>query len=526
MEDGLGQLPGAKTEAKRVTRIFKTEGLDVSSSINEEYNSVISHLFGTPHKYIHLAGHGVFNPENPAENGMVIGESQYLSVREIRSLHYVPEFVFVNCCYLGQVDSTEEKYTQYRSQLAANIGVALIEKGVKAVIVAGWAVDDQAALEFAETFYREMFSGSKFGDAVKQARHENYMRFGSSNTWGAYQCYGDPSFRMAEKSNGGSGPSTPEFLFDEEYEVYLENILARVDNFYKDPEELLTIDGIEESVWQRSNPKARLFELIGRAYFQHRQDEKAFKNFSRMLEYEHAEYDLKSFEEYHLVKRKLIQDGSELFSSPTTELNNIIKAFEALQVVHPTAERHHLIGGTFKVKALIQMRESRNKSTIEKTIKSAIESYFAGLKIERANGGNILFPLTNMITLDRAAASLTGSRRQVRKEWENLLNQEDHTVTDDKCKFDFWNEMRASNINLCRLVINANQQNLETLKESVRQVKSKGGSPKKWASETEHIELLIKLFEPNKQLNNLLEQYLEFLTNEIADKKTNSAREC
>ena len=91
---------------------------------------------------------------------MVIGNNVFLSTREICQMSSVPEMVFVNCCHLGHTDGATEALFRNRFKLAANIGTQLIENGVKAVIAAGWAVDDAAALEFTEVFYKYIFYGA------------------------------------------------------------------------------------------------------------------------------------------------------------------------------------------------------------------------------------------------------------------------------------------------------------------------------------------------------------------------------
>ena len=40
--------------------------------------------------------------------------------------------------------------------------------GVRAVVAAGWAVRDDAALVFAEEFYDEMLNGATFGRALQR----------------------------------------------------------------------------------------------------------------------------------------------------------------------------------------------------------------------------------------------------------------------------------------------------------------------------------------------------------------------
>ena len=48
---------------------------------------------------------------------------------------------------------------------------------------------------FAETFYREM-RDQTFGDAVHGARKKIFDEFPQVNTWGAFQCYGDPAYKL------------------------------------------------------------------------------------------------------------------------------------------------------------------------------------------------------------------------------------------------------------------------------------------------------------------------------------------
>nr|WP_269747360.1 CHAT domain-containing protein [Imhoffiella purpurea] len=57
-----------------------------------------------------------------------------------------------------------------------------IRMGVRAVVAAGWAVDDQAAPTFAETFYHLMTNGSRFGEAVRRARERTWQDHRTHNT--------------------------------------------------------------------------------------------------------------------------------------------------------------------------------------------------------------------------------------------------------------------------------------------------------------------------------------------------------
>ena len=111
----------------------------------------------------------------------------YLTANVIRQLAVVPDVVFLNCCYLAQIGF---------NRLAAGVARELMAIGVRAVVAAGWPVDDQAARTFAERFYQALFEGQDFGDAVGHARDAARDSNRASLTWGAYQCYGDPGFRL------------------------------------------------------------------------------------------------------------------------------------------------------------------------------------------------------------------------------------------------------------------------------------------------------------------------------------------
>ncbi len=82
------------------------------------------------------------------------------------------------------------------NELAANLAVQFIRTGVKAVIAADWAVNDQASLSFAERFYTGLLSGEPYGEAVRTTRTEVWQRFPDVNIGGAYQWYGDPAYRL------------------------------------------------------------------------------------------------------------------------------------------------------------------------------------------------------------------------------------------------------------------------------------------------------------------------------------------
>ena len=154
-------------------------------------------LFAQEWQIVHIAAHGQFASDDPSRSGVVIGPEMFITANVVRQLPVVPELVFLNCCHLGQVGENATA-PQNPHRLAASVARELMRIGVRAVVAAGWAVDDDPAAEFACTFYHELLEGRLLGDAVFAARRLVREKHRYSMTWCAFQCYGDPSFQLRE----------------------------------------------------------------------------------------------------------------------------------------------------------------------------------------------------------------------------------------------------------------------------------------------------------------------------------------
>ncbi len=250
----FADLPGARREAERVRDVFSGKGYNTVSAIDEKAQTIVSALHSNAWRVLHLAGHGehefLISEEAPAPpaaaapagaaataaaagaavqpapgtkrvSGMVIGRNTFLTPGDVEQMRHVPELVFINCCHLGK---TQQRKSSDFNRLAANLGVQFIRMGVKAVIAAGWAVDDDAALTFAETFYARLLDGDTFGQSVLAARKAAWSGHPGANTWGAYQCYGDPGFRLQRDDRKPQSGPEPEFYAPAELVAELRNL--------------------------------------------------------------------------------------------------------------------------------------------------------------------------------------------------------------------------------------------------------------------------------------------------------------
>ena len=204
--DGLASLAGAEQEAEVVVEALSRQGYHVESSIGQGRKAldVITPLYQQPYRIVHIAAHGLFEHtagDGIPRTGVVLSDGLLLGAAEIGQMEVVPDLVFLNCCHLAQANPTSIAY----NRLAYSISRELIEIGVRCVVAAGWAVDDDAAYTFAETFYRGILQDKlQFGDAVFEARRDTYRKHGSSLTWGAYQAYGDPGWRVDPRAESSS----------------------------------------------------------------------------------------------------------------------------------------------------------------------------------------------------------------------------------------------------------------------------------------------------------------------------------
>ena len=258
--DAFADLPGAREEARKVATLLGAGGYRTLDCIDEKADAIMAGLHRDAWRILHLAGHGEHEfplaepagaiPEaaSPIGNtdkgktvsGMVIGKDTFLTPGDVEQMRWVPELVFINCCHLGKTQAGGASRTARAGEfnlLAANLAVQFITMGVKAVVAAGWAVDDAAGAAFAETFYRRLLAGEMFGVAVRAAREEIWVRFPDCNTWGAYQCYGDPGYRLHGNGAPAGRRDDRRYHAPAELVADLDNFAALIRTRVHDPEE-------------------------------------------------------------------------------------------------------------------------------------------------------------------------------------------------------------------------------------------------------------------------------------------------
>ena len=214
-------LPGAEEEAVAVADLFESYGsiqqgtnatrVEVKrlfGPIDATRTNVLRELMLRPYDILHFAGHCVFEWDgNPNLSGWIFNakRKELLSANELNRIDRIPKFVFSNACESG---ITPDRAQARNDKLAPSFAEAFFNRGVANFVCTAWPVDDVAARVFAVTLYSHLLGiqpsangASSSGpvpmhEAMRQARLTIADTPNGRTTWGAYQHYGNPYFRL------------------------------------------------------------------------------------------------------------------------------------------------------------------------------------------------------------------------------------------------------------------------------------------------------------------------------------------
>lgn len=299
-ECGQTPLAAAQAEARSVGAALAGKGFHTQCLVAAPGQTVVQALFDGAYQVVHLAGHGVYRlpvgrtgPAGPTAGdggasvtGMVLGNGMYLTAAEIGQMRQVPELVFVNCCHLGTVapDRAAGAAPTSFHRMAASVATELISVGVRAVVACGWAVDDEAAGAFADALYAALLEGTPFGEAVKQARRSTWEGFPDVNTWGAYQCYGDPDYVLMLDGVASTRPRGHDLPCLQAAEVEIDNLSHSIDVTRDTRVGLRRLEEIQGVLADAGLDGPGLHVRLARAYHRMGSYDQAFAHFQTVLD--------------------------------------------------------------------------------------------------------------------------------------------------------------------------------------------------------------------------------------------------
>ncbi len=546
------ELKGAQSEAEAVSRELSGQGgFQVETRIRPDSRQVIHALYARAYRVLHLAGHGVYRYRPPtADNcktcgqklsepllakqppsvqpvtGMIIGDDAVLSPQEVRQMRFVPELVFINCCHLGYIESGDQRSPEERNErsdynrIAANVATEFIRMGVRAVVAAGWAVVDTAAEVFATTFYQQMLQGLPFGRAVKAARQATFERYRTTNTWGAFQCYGDPDYRLVRQDAGDPERRGIDWVSPAEAAANLNNTAARLKT-------MAVVDTAAEQKRLRASARwlkqknwlahGSVSAALGRAFGEAKAFDRAVRYYQKALHAEDGQMTLRDIEQLaNLQAREAARKMSgENCAALLPDIDQAIHLLEMVMGLTPgsgekpdgvgrpvlakTGERLALLAGSYKRKAWISA-DGREAALAQMT-----HFYRAAFELAQDQGRFDAYPLLNWLTAEVCLAwqkgippfnDATGSERlqllhQVQAELDRAIEKEKS----------FWTLVMRVDAELlqvlCQGELTARQTKL--IADKYRDA-ALLGSPREFASVLDQIDFLIAMAGARKQI--------------------------
>ena len=507
----LPNLPQASAEGAAVQEILDGDetGFDVRMLLEPSSDEVLTKLYSATdegdfgHQILHIAAHGEFRIDDPSRSGVVIGKDTFLTTGTLRQLRRIPELVFLSCCHLGRQGppvSREAEGAWHPLRWAANMGTELIRMGVGAVVAAGWAVDDDAAKTFAESFYRGLMRNQNFGDAVRHAREVTRRSHRNSNTWAAFQAYGKPDFRL--RGQRGSRKSSA-FAYRDPVQAVndLNNLRAEGKTlFYRGRDRLgkrlhMIRKRVTEQGWSDT---PRVAEALGRAHGELGEFDRAIEDLTRSTRADRADTSLRSQEELENYrarhafmrwyesedKRKVRRSLAKEVKTAQQRLTLLIRQFG------PNMERLCLRGSAIKrLAALSTPRET------DDLLKKAFDDYGEARKLAvEATGQEDFYPLTNWLAL-YAVRYLRGEFPDTDK-FEGALDLARGLLDDDVEDHPFFGVSAGQELrSIARLVLRSDEDPGGDTIAGYRQAFERGGTLRELLSVRDQVRLLYELLD-------------------------------
>jgi CHAT domain-containing protein len=198
-------LPNVKSEIASVQSILNRAGVH-TVSLSPRRTELFQAFSQGGFHHLHIASHGRSVPQGGDLAYIALDDGNIaaidLSGPALTFGHEHP-LIFMNACETGQWSPSLTHLGGWVERFA--------EAGCGAFIGTLWAVEDNAAQEFARVFYQEICRGASLGDACSRARSS--IRSETNASWLAYSLYSDPQATLIlpnATGEGDQGKPTPE----------------------------------------------------------------------------------------------------------------------------------------------------------------------------------------------------------------------------------------------------------------------------------------------------------------------------
>jgi tetratricopeptide (TPR) repeat protein len=185
----LGALPASRGEVEGLRqRMSGQADVFVGRAASE---MLLHRLPLRDYQVLHFATHAVLDPGVPARSAIVLtssdGHDGLLQPREILAFDLTAELVVLSACRSATGRAG-------RAQGLQSLGNAFLQAGARSVVGTLWDVDDGAARNLVDRFYRELATGSSVAAALRAAQRAQGGGdvWANAHHWAAFVAIGEP----------------------------------------------------------------------------------------------------------------------------------------------------------------------------------------------------------------------------------------------------------------------------------------------------------------------------------------------
>ena len=184
----LDDLPCAQEEVEMIASILKTRPLTGIHATKAEVMKRMSSV-----GLIHIAAHGnestgeIALSPNPGWASKFPQRKDYvLKMSDVQAANLRARLVVLSCCHSG-------RGRILKGEGVVGIARAFLAAGARFVLVALWAIDDEATMVFMKSFYQHLKEGKTANAAVQQSMKflRESEQFSETRYWAPFQLIGD-----------------------------------------------------------------------------------------------------------------------------------------------------------------------------------------------------------------------------------------------------------------------------------------------------------------------------------------------
>ena len=188
LAEPLEPLPYAKKEVEMIGGILKTQPLTGKEATKAE---VLRRM--TSVGLVHIAAHGrketgeIALAPNPGWTSEFPEKKDFmLNMSDVQAVNLRASLVVLSCCHSGRGEVL-------KSEGVVGLARAFLCAGARSVLVALWAIEDEATLGFMKSFYEELKEGKSTSLALHQAMKSlrDSEKFSSMRHWAPFVLIGD-----------------------------------------------------------------------------------------------------------------------------------------------------------------------------------------------------------------------------------------------------------------------------------------------------------------------------------------------